>query len=63
MLLKVVNINGLQHLFACTEGQHDETLTIHVFRPCEKWTYSETLMKRDYQQRLKVSFPHFHVVK
>ncbi|EDX17204.1 uncharacterized protein LOC6725232 [Drosophila simulans] len=62
MLLKLVNINGLQHLFACTEGQDDETLTILVLHPREKWSYSETLMKHDYQQRLKtlnagVEFP------
>ncbi|XP_039152811.1 uncharacterized protein LOC6725230 [Drosophila simulans] len=62
MLLKLVNINGLQHLFACTEGQDDETLTILVLHLREKLSYSETLMKHDYQQRLKtlnarVKFP------
>ncbi|XP_032581993.1 uncharacterized protein LOC6612334 isoform X4 [Drosophila sechellia] len=62
MLLKLVNINGLQHLFACTEGQDDETLTILFLHPREKLSYSETLMKHDYQQRLKtlnarVKFP------
>ncbi|XP_026838767.1 uncharacterized protein LOC113564629 [Drosophila erecta] len=66
MLLKSVTVSGVDHVFACSEGEHDETLTIHVLQPGQNLSYSETLQKYDYQQRLKtlnarVKFPEASV--
>ncbi|EDX02437.1 uncharacterized protein LOC6525494 isoform X1 [Drosophila yakuba] len=66
MLLKTVSVNGVQHVYACMAGQQNETLTIHVLQPGENRSYSETLAKHDYQQRLKtlnarVKFPEASV--
>ncbi|XP_017064124.1 uncharacterized protein LOC108103235 [Drosophila eugracilis] len=62
MLIKTAVINGDQHIFTCFEVGVDETLTFYLHNPGMNLTYSETLPKYLFQERLKklnarVKFP------
>ncbi|XP_044317080.1 uncharacterized protein LOC123037984 isoform X2 [Drosophila rhopaloa] len=62
MLLKTVDINGEQHLFTCFEEGVDKDITLYIHNTQNNVSYSETLAKDVFQQRLKtlnarVKFP------
>ncbi|XP_017009228.2 uncharacterized protein [Drosophila takahashii] len=62
MLVKAVEINGEQSIFSCFEDDEDGGLTFYLHKPGKNLSFSETLAKDDFQQRLKtlnarVKFP------
>ncbi|XP_017048239.1 uncharacterized protein LOC108092901 isoform X2 [Drosophila ficusphila] len=52
MLLKTVDLNGEQHLFACREGD-DKVLTFYLHNLAKNTSFSEAVERNTFQLRLK----------
>ncbi|XP_016967647.1 uncharacterized protein LOC108036164 [Drosophila biarmipes] len=57
MLLKTVDISGELCVFTCFEEGHNELLTFYLHKPGKNLSFSETVTKDEFQERLKMSNP------